>query len=69
MILGCIDPRVPPELVLDQGIGDVFAPRIAGNFLKASASVVAGAKLILVLGHTECGAVRDVATGVVTFRQ
>lgn len=65
VILGCIDSRVPPELVFDQGVGDVFAPRIAGNFVNTDilgsmefATAVAGAKLIVVLGHTECGAVK-----------
>ena len=63
-VLGCIDSRVPPELVFDQGIGDIFSPRIAGNF--ANTDIIgsleftiklAGAKLIVVLGHTRCGAV------------
>lgn len=65
VVLGCIDSRVPPELVFDKGIGDVFAPRIAGNFVNTDilgsmefATAVAGAKLIVVLGHTECGAVK-----------
>lgn len=64
-VLGCIDSRVPPELVLDQGIGDIFSPRIAGNFANTDiigslefATKLAGAKLILVLGHTECGAIK-----------
>ncbi len=65
VVLGCIDSRVPPEMVFDQGIGDLFAPRIAGNFVNTDilgsmefATAVAGAKLIVVLGHTECGAVK-----------
>lgn len=64
-IVGCIDSRVPPELVFDQRIGDVFAARIAGNFVNDDiigslefATKVAGAKAIVVLGHTECGAVK-----------
>ncbi len=64
-ILGCIDSRVPPELVFDQRIGDVFAARIAGNFVNDDivgslefATKVAGAKAIVVLGHTECGAIK-----------
>ena len=64
-ILGCIDSRVPPELVFDQGIGDIFSARIAGNFANTDfigsfefATKIAGAKLIVVLGHTECGAIR-----------
>lgn len=64
-IVGCIDSRVPPELVFDQRIGDVFAARIAGNFVNTDilgslefATKLAGAKLIVVLGHTECGAIK-----------
>ncbi len=64
VILSCIDSRVPVEVVFDLGIGDVFTARVAGNVLsdKTLGSleygvVVAGAKLVLVLGHTRCGAV------------
>ena len=64
-VLGCMDSRVPPELVFDQAIGDIFAVRIAGNFVNTDilgsleyATKVAGAKLIVVLGHTDCGAVK-----------
>ena len=64
-ILSCIDSRVPAELVFDQGIGDVFSARIAGNFVNSDilgsmefACKLAGTKLILVLGHTACGAVK-----------
>jgi carbonic anhydrase len=64
-VVGCIDSRVPPELVFDQRIGDIFAARIAGNFVNTDiigslefATKLAGAKLIVVLGHTECGAVK-----------
>jgi len=64
-IVGCIDSRVPPELIFDQRIGSVFAARIAGNFVNTDiigslefATKVAGAKLIMVLGHSECGAVK-----------
>jgi len=64
-VLGCIDSRVPPELIFDQGIGDIFCARVAGNFANTDiigslefATKVAGAKLILVLGHTECGAIK-----------
>ena len=70
-ILGCIDSRVPPEMVFDTGIGDVFAARIAGNALDDEllgslefATSVAGAKAIVVLGHTECGAVKGACDGV-----
>jgi carbonic anhydrase len=64
-ILGCMDSRTAPELVFDQRIGDIFAVRIAGNFLNTDilgsleyATQVAGAKLIVVLGHSDCGAVK-----------
>jgi carbonic anhydrase len=64
IVLGCVDSRVPPELVFDQGIGDIFTARIAGNFVNADilgsmefACKVAGAKLIFVLGHSHCGAI------------
>ena len=76
-ILGCMDSRVPPELVFDQRIGDIFAVRIAGNFVNSDilgsleyATKVAGAKLIVVLGHSDCGAVKgaidDVKLGHLT---
>lgn len=65
VILGCIDSRVPPELIFDQGIGDLFTIRIAGNFVNEDilgsmefACRVVGSKQILVLGHTSCGAVQ-----------
>ena len=65
VILGCIDSRVPHEIVFDKGVGDVFSARIAGNFVNTDilgslefATAVAGAKAIVVLGHTECGAVK-----------
>jgi carbonic anhydrase len=64
IVLGCVDSRVSPELVFDQGIGDIFTARIAGNFVNADilgsmefACKVAGAKLIFVLGHSHCGAI------------
>jgi carbonic anhydrase len=64
-IVGCIDSRVPPEIVFDQRIGDIFAARVAGNFVNTDiigslefATRLAGAKLIVVLGHTECGAIK-----------
>ena len=71
VVLGCMDSRVPPELVFDQGIGDIFSCRIAGNFADTDiigsmefATKVAGAKLILVLGHTRCGAIRGACDDV-----
>jgi len=64
-VLGCIDSRVPPELVFDQNIGDMFVGRVAGNIASTDqigslefATALAGAKLIVVLGHSECGAVK-----------
>ena len=63
-ILSCIDSRVPAEIVFDQGIGDVFSVRVAGNVVNEDvlgsleyACKVAGSKLVLVMGHTKCGAV------------
>jgi carbonic anhydrase len=77
VVLGCIDSRVPPELIFDQGIGDIFTIRIAGNFVNADilgsmefACKVVGSKLIVVLGHTSCGAIQgaydDVELGNLT---
>ena len=71
VILSCIDSRVPVETVFDQAIGDVFVARVAGNFenidilgsLEYSCKV-AGSKLILVLGHEACGAVKAACDGV-----
>lgn len=64
-ILGCIDSRVSAELVFDQGVGDIFSARVAGNFVNEDilgsmefACKLAGTKLVLVLGHTACGAVK-----------
>ena len=70
-VLGCIDSRVPPELVFDAGLGDVFSARIAGNVLDDEllgslefATRVAGARAVVVLGHTSCGAVKGACDGV-----
>ena len=64
-ILSCIDSRVSSELIFDQGIGDIFSARIAGNFVNEDilgsmefACKLAGTKLLVVLGHTACGAVK-----------
>ncbi len=64
-ILGCIDSRVPAEQVFDVGIGDIFNIRIAGNFVNEDilgsmefATKLAGTKVIVVLGHTMCGAIK-----------
>lgn len=65
VILSCIDSRTSAELIFDQGLGDVFSVRIAGNVVNEDilgsmefACKVAGSKLIVVLGHTKCGAVK-----------
>lgn len=64
-MLSCIDSRSVPEIIFDQGIGDLFVPRVAGNYVPTDiigsmefATKVAGSKFIVVLGHTECGAVK-----------
>jgi carbonic anhydrase len=64
-VLHCIDSRVSAELVFDQGIGDLFSIRIAGNFVNEDilgsmefATKLAGTKVVVVLGHTACGAVK-----------
>lgn len=71
VVLGCVDSRVSPELVFDQGIGDIFSARIAGNFVNRDilgsmefATKVAGAKAIVVLGHTRCGAIMGACDNV-----
>jgi carbonic anhydrase len=65
VILSCIDSRTSAELIFDQGLGDIFSIRIAGNIINEDilgsmefACKVAGAKIIVVLGHTKCGAVK-----------
>lgn len=70
VVVGCIDSRVPPELVFDQRIGDIFSARIAGNIVDDDiigsaefATKLSGAKLIVVLGHSECGAVKGAIDG------
>lgn len=70
VILGCADSRVPPEIIFDQGIGDLFILRVAGNIadeaLLASMEYAVdhlGVPLILVLGHQKCGAVQAAVTG------
>ena len=64
-IVGCIDSRVPPELIFDQRLGSIFTARIAGNFINTDilgslefSCKLAGAKVIVVLGHSECGAIK-----------
>ncbi len=70
-ILNCIDSRVSSELVFDQGVGDIFSIRIAGNFVNTDilgsmefACKLAGTKLIVVMGHTACGAVKGACDDV-----
>jgi carbonic anhydrase len=64
-VLSCIDSRTSAELIFDQGIGDIFSIRIAGNVVNADilgsmefACKIAGSKLLVVLGHTSCGAIK-----------
>lgn len=70
-VLGCVDSRVPPELIFDQGIGDIFSARVAGNVINTDilgsmeyACKVSGMKQILVLGHSKCGAVKGACDDV-----
>jgi carbonic anhydrase len=68
IIISCADSRVPPEVVFDQGVGDLFVVRLAGNIVSGAGPLVKGsiefavaelgARLILILGHTKCGAVK-----------
>jgi len=71
VILSCIDSRTSAELIFDQGLGDVFSIRIAGNVVNTDiigsiefACKVAGSKLIVVMGHTSCGAVKGACNHV-----
>jgi len=71
VILSCIDSRVPAELVFDQGIGDVFSVRVAGNIVNEDvlgsieyACKVAGSKIVVVMGHSKCGAVTAACNNV-----
>jgi carbonic anhydrase len=70
-VVSCMDSRAPVEIVLDQGIGDMFSLRTAGNVIDTDvlagleyATKVVGVKLVVVLGHTECGAVKGAIDGV-----
>lgn len=76
-ILSCMDSRTPSEIIFDQGLGDIFNIRIAGNIVNDDiigslefGSAVVGTKLILVMGHTDCGAIKgaidDVKLGKLT---
>ena len=71
VVLSCIDSRVPTELIFDQGIGDIFSVRVAGNIVNEDilgsieySCKVAGSKVVVVLGHTKCGAVTAACQGV-----
>ena len=70
-ILSCMDSRVPPELIFDQGIGNIFVARVAGNIQNEDilgsmeyAAQIKGTKLILVMGHTNCGGVKGAIDNV-----
>jgi carbonic anhydrase len=70
-ILSCIDSRTSAELIFDQGLGDIFSCRIAGNVLNEDilgsmefACKIAGAKVIMVLGHSECGAIKGACDNI-----
>lgn len=72
VVLGCVDSRVPAEIIFDAGIGDTFVGRVAGNVVNDDmlgslefACAVSGAKVVLVLGHTACGAVKGAIDDVV----
>jgi carbonic anhydrase len=71
IVLSCIDSRTSAELIFDQGLGDIFSCRVAGNVLNGDilgsmefACKAAGAKAIVVIGHTRCGAIRGACDGV-----
>jgi carbonic anhydrase len=71
VILSCIDSRAPAEVIMDLGIGDIFNSRVAGNISNDDilgsmefACKVAGAKVVLVMGHTSCGAIKGAIDGV-----
>ena len=71
VVISCIDSRVPTEMVFDQGVGDIFCVRVAGNVINQDvlgsvefACKVAGVKLIVVMGHTSCGAVKGACNNV-----
>lgn len=70
-ILSCMDSRTSAELIFDQGLGDIFSIRIAGNILNEDilgslefATKIAGSKIIVVLGHTKCGAITAACDGI-----
>jgi carbonic anhydrase len=71
LILSCIDSRIPPEIIFDQGIGNIFVARVAGNIEDLNvlgsmefATKIKGTKLIVVMGHSKCGAVKGAIDNV-----
>lgn len=69
-ILSCIDSRIPTEIIFDQGVGDIFNARVAGNFINIDilgsmefACKLAGSRVIMVMGHTSCGGVKGACDG------
>src|SRR5580700_6720161 len=71
IVFSCVDSRAPAELILDFGIGDIFSGRVAGNVADEDllgsmefACKVAGSKVVLVMGHTACGAIKGAIDGV-----
>ena len=70
VILSCLDSRIPVEDVFDRGIGDIFVARVAGNFENTDilgsmefATLISGAKVVLVMGHSDCGAIKAAIDG------
>ncbi|HEX4044949.1 MAG TPA: carbonic anhydrase [Gammaproteobacteria bacterium] len=71
LVLSCMDSRGAPEIILDQGIGDIFTVRLAGNVIDSDqlagieyATKIVGSKLIIIMGHTQCGAVSGACQNV-----
>jgi carbonic anhydrase len=71
IVLSCVDSRVPVEQVFDKGVGDIFVARVAGNFVNEDilgsaefATAVAGSKVVVIMGHKSCGAVKAAIDGV-----
>ncbi|MDZ7807593.1 MAG: carbonic anhydrase family protein [Gracilimonas sp.] len=71
IVLSCVDSRVPVEQVFDKGVGDIFVARVAGNFVNEDilgsaefATAVAGSKVVVIMGHESCGAVKAAIDGV-----
>lgn len=69
-IVSCLDSRIPPEIIFDQGIGDIFVAMVAGNFVNDDilgslefATKLSGSKVIVVMGHTDCGAIKGACDG------